>query len=117
MTTSPEANNDELHLKLQATIFIEVIASDNTSAGNVVMCNSLDLSPHGLQVIVDEELSIGTILRLCVDLRDAEPIFLVGEVKTQRPDAETGGYRIEFEIFESDDYERWEALLKELDTR
>ena len=117
MTTSQDPNNRvETRLDLEETIFIEVIASDSKSAGTIVMCNSLDLSANGLQVIVDEEISIGSILRLCIDLRDAEPIFLVAEVKWQRPDADTGGFRIGFLLFESDDtdIQRWKELVAEL---
>ncbi len=117
MTTSQDQNHRvETRFELEATIFIEIIASDSSSSGSVIMCNSLDLSANGLQVILDEEISIGSILRLCIDLKDADPIFLVGEVKWQRPDAETGGYRIGFLLFESEDtdIERWKALVADL---
>jgi len=117
MTTSQDQNNRiETRLDLEETIFIEIIASDSTSAGSVIMCNSLDLSANGLQVIVDEEISVGTILRLCIDLKDADPIFLVGEVMWQRPDAETGGYRIGFSLFEAEgtDFDRWKELIVSL---
>ena len=117
MTTSQDQNHRvETRLELEATIFIEIIASDSSSSGSVIMCNSLDLSANGLQVILDEEISVDSILRLCIDLKDAEPIFLVGEVKWKRPDAETGGYRIGFLLFESDDtdIQRWKELVAEL---
>ena len=117
MTTSQDQNNrGETRLDLEETIFIEIIASDKNSAGSVIMCNSLDLSANGLQVIVDEEISMGTILRLCIDLKDADPIFLVGEVMWQRPDAETGGFRIGFSLFEADDTDigRWKSLVSDL---
>lgn len=117
MTTSQDPNHRvETRLDLEETIFIEVIASDNNSAGSILMCNSLDLSANGLQVIVDEDISMGTILRLCIDLKDADPIFLVGEVKWKRPDEPTGGYRIGFLLFESDDTDilRWKELVAHL---
>ena len=117
MTTSQDPNHRvETRLDLEETIFIEVIASDSSSAGSVIMCNSLDLSANGLQVIVDEEISLGTILRLCIDLKDADPIYLVAEVKWKRPDEPTGGYRIGFLLFESDDTDilRWKQLVAEL---
>jgi hypothetical protein len=117
MTTSQDPSpRVQTRLELEETIFIEVIASDSTSAGSVIMCNSLDLSANGLQVIVDEEISINSILRICIDLKDADPIFLVGEVKWKRPDAETGAYRIGFLLFESDDTDikRWKDLVLSL---
>lgn len=117
MTTSQDPSaRVQTRLELEETIFIEVIASDSTSAGSVIMCNSLDLSANGLQVIMDEEISTNSILRICIDLKDAEPIFLVGEVKWKRPDAETGAYRIGFLLFESDDTDinRWKDLVSSL---
>lgn len=117
MTTSQEANHRvETRLELEETIFIEIIASDSKSAGSVIMCNSLDLSANGLQVIVDEDISIGSIFRLCIDFKDADPIFLVAEVKWKRPDEETGGFRIGFLLFESDDtdIQRWKELVADL---
>ena len=116
MTISRENNRVETRLDQEETIFIEVIASDSRSAGSVIMCNSLDLSANGLQVILDEEISVGSILRICIDLKDEEPIFLVAEVKWQRPDEETGGFRIGFLLFESEDTDivRWKQLVADL---
>ena len=116
MTTSPVNHRTETRLELEETIFIEIIASDSRSAGNVIMCNSLDLSANGLQVLLDEEISMGSILRLCIDLKNTDPIFLVGEVKWMRPDPETGAYRIGFLLFESEDtdIETWKTLVADL---
>lgn len=114
MTTSRENEHRvETRLELEETIFIEVLASSDDSPGNVLMCNSLDLSANGLQVVVDEEIIPGSIFRLCVDLKDAEPIFLVGEVKWARPDVNSGGYRLGFLLFESDDtdIQRWKEVV------
>jgi hypothetical protein len=115
MTTS-QADRSETRLDIEATIFIEIIASDSGSAGNVIMCNSLDLSANGLQVMVDEEISVGSIFRLCIDLKDADPIFLVAEVKRQEADAETGGFKIGLLLFESEDtdIQRWKELVASL---
>jgi hypothetical protein len=46
------------------TVFIEVLATTGTSLGNVIICNSLDLSANRIQVVVDDEISAGSILRL-----------------------------------------------------
>ena len=114
MTTSQDQNNRiETRIDLEETIFIEIIASDMSDTGIIIMCNSLDLSANGLQVIIDEEISLGSILRLCIDLKDAEPIYVVGEVKWKRPDEETGGWRIGFLLFEADDtdIQRWKEFV------
>lgn len=118
MTTSPEPNSGraETRVSLEATIFLEVIASDSQTAGSVVMCNSLDLSPSGLQVVVDEDVAVGSILRLCADIRDDDPIFLVGEVKWKRPDEEPDAWRLGFLLYEADgsDIDRWKRLVLDM---
>jgi len=81
-----------------------------TSSGNeyreetndVFMCTSLDLSANGLQVVVNN-IHLGSILRLCIDLADKDPIFLVGEVMWKRPDPGTDCIRFGFLVFESND--------------
>ena len=104
----------ETRIEVQETVFIEVLASSSpTEDSSVILCNSLDLSANGLQVVVDRDIPSGAILRLCVDLKDEDPIFLVGEVKWQRPDDESDGTRIGFLLFESDDTDivRWKELI------
>ena len=117
MTILPEDNHRvETRLAREETIFIESIASDSTSTGSIIMCNTIDLSANGLQVIVDEDVSVGSIFRLCIDFKEADPIFLVAEVKWKRPDEETGAYRMGFLLFESDDtdIQRWKELVADL---
>ncbi len=102
MTTSPE-HRIETRLELEETVFIEVLSAASESQASVVMCNSLDLSANGIQVVVDQDIALGSILRLCIDMPEQEPIFLVGEVKWKRADTATGGIRLGFLLFESDD--------------
>jgi len=117
MTTS-QMHEDRIktRLALEATIFIEILASDSHTAGSILMCNSLDLSENGLQVVVDDEMPAGSIFRLCIDLKDSEPIFLVAEVKWQRPDPDADAFRIGFLLFESDDtdIQRWKELVADM---
>jgi len=104
----------ETRVEVQETVFIEVLASpDPSEDSSVILCNSLDLSANGLQVVVDKPIPSGSILRLCVDMKTEEPIFLVGEVKWQRPDEASEGSRIGFLLFESDDtdIQRWKDLI------
>jgi hypothetical protein len=117
MTTSQgDEYRGETRLELAETVFIEVLSSTSKEPGNVVICNSLDFSASGLQVVVDDEIAAGSIFRLCIDLREEEPIFLVGEVKWKRPDTDTAGFRLGFLLFESDDTDilRWQALVARL---
>ncbi|MFT6117612.1 MAG: hypothetical protein ACI8PP_003353 [Candidatus Pseudothioglobus sp.] len=117
MTTSQTSEyRGETRIELEETVFIEVIASTHGAPGNVVICNSLDFSANGLQVVVDDDIAAGSIFRLCIDLQDQDPIFLVAEVKWKRPDTSTDGFRLGFLLFESDDtdIDRWHALVGEL---
>ncbi len=117
MTTSQvHEHRVESRLELEATIFVELLASDSHSEGTIIMCNSLDLSANGLQVVVDDQIPAGSIFRLCIDLKTAEPIFLVAEVMWLRPDPESDSYRIGFLLFESDDTDihRWKQLVADM---
>ena len=116
MTTSPENNRTETRLELEETVFIEVLSSAAPTASNVVMCTSLDFSANGIQVVVDQDINLGAILRLCIDMPDKEPIFLVGEVKWKRADTATGGIRLGFLLFESDDSDiaEWKQMIADM---
>ncbi len=108
----------EARIESNFTIFIEVLASsvDHSSAGSIVVCNSLDVSPSGLQVVVDKPIPVESILRLCLDVKDRDPIYVVGEVKWQRPDTESNGVRLGFLLFESEDtdIDAWKLAIREL---
>ncbi|MCB1646397.1 MAG: PilZ domain-containing protein [Pseudomonadales bacterium] len=113
MTTSPPNDRTQVRLTTTETILIEVLASSAATPADVVMCSSLDLSANGLQVVVDSAIEPESILRLCIDLKDEAPLFLVGEVMWARPDEEAQGFRLGFRLFESEgtDIERWKTVL------
>ena len=115
MTTSLE-HRIETRVDLEATIFIEVLASTSELAGEVLLCNSLDLSANGLQVVVDDEIDKGSICRICIDIKGADPIFLVAEVMWMRPDDDHEATRLGFLLYESDDsdIERWKELVADM---
>ncbi len=117
MTTSPgTSSRAEKRLEIKATIFIEIISGRTSAEGNVIMCNSLDVSANGLQVVIDDDIDPGSIFRLCVDLPRVDPIFLDGEVKWRRPDPDSDSFRIGFLLFESDDSDIvvWKEKVAEL---
>lgn len=114
MTSRVEHRRTEDRVEAEETIFIEALASMDHVRDSVLLCTSVNLSQQGLQVLTDEELAPGTILRLCVDLKDDQPIFLVAEARWHRPDKATGGYRTGFRIFESEDTDigRWHQHIR-----
>lgn len=108
----------ELRIDEQATIFLEVIsAATEHEAPAVVICNSLDLSANGIQVAMDEEIAVGSILRLGVELgSDCDALYLVGEAKWVRRDEDQ--YLIGFELYDAEntDIADWkEAVASFLD--
>jgi|TARA_Y100000310_G_scaffold282900_1_gene304487 hypothetical protein len=119
MTTSADIEHRiESRLELAETVFVEVLSTsaDHHEAPRIIICNSLDLSANGLQVVVDEEMPLGSILRLCIDMHDRDPLYLVGEVMWQRRNAKSEGYCIGFSLFESDDtdIQSWKEVVADL---
>ncbi len=119
MKPSPDIDQRiETRLQAAETIFIEVVS---TSAGghdpsNIIICNSMDLSANGLQVVVDDEIPINSILRLCIDIHDRDPIYLIGEVMWTKCDTESDGFRVGFSLIPSDgtDIQSWKEVIAEL---
>lgn len=110
----------ELRLDEQATIFLEVMsAAVDEGDAAVVICNSLDLSANGIQVAMDDEIAVGSILRLGVELgSDCEALYLVGEARWVRRDGDQ--YLIGFELYDAEntDIADWkEAIASFLDHR
>ena len=114
MTSQAVNRRTEERFEAEETILIEALASMDHSHDTVLMCNSINISNSGLQVLTDEEIAAGSILRLCVDLKDDQPIFLVAEARWHRPDKATGGYRMGFRLFASDDTDtrRWQQYIE-----
>jgi len=66
---------------IDATIFVE--AGERVSpadTGEIVICKSMDLSESGVKVVLDQQMKTGRIVRLCLDLKDFEPIYVMGKV-------------------------------------
>jgi hypothetical protein len=104
----------ETRLGEQAAIFIERVAAehDNSRPADIIICRSLDISANGLQVRMDQPIPVGSILRLCAQFRDnRRSLYLVGEVKWLRQEAEQ--YCIGFALFESEqtDIIAWKELI------
>ncbi|MDX9875634.1 MAG: PilZ domain-containing protein [Spongiibacteraceae bacterium] len=106
----------EARLAEQAMVFVECLATepDSSAPGSIVLCRALDMSPGGMQVLIDQAVPAGSILRLCTHLRGAtDDLFLVGEVRWQRQTED--GYWTGFQFYDSDqtDIAAWQAALAE----
>tara|TARA_Y100000310_G_scaffold329484_1_gene399437 strand:+ start:172 stop:420 length:249 start_codon:yes stop_codon:yes gene_type:complete len=82
------------------------------------MCNSTDVSANGVQVLFHESIPMGSILRLCIDMKNLDPILLTGEVRWVQPDSDTDGFLIGLLLFESEstDIQIWQQVIADLTT-
>ncbi len=100
------------------TIFLETrpLSSDRCIPATIVMCNSSDLSVKGLQVLHHEEIPLGSILRICVDMKHQDPVYLVGEVKWVQPNENEEGFSIGFGLLDAAgaDMLVWESIISDL---
>jgi hypothetical protein len=117
----PEDKRQHLRLPVASKIFIELVSTPAGSAesGTVAMCNTLDISRSGLSVSLDQELTVGAILQIGVQLPDAhDTLYLAGEVRWSRPAQEPErGWSAGFKLMHSggSDIDHWIALLNNMD--
>lgn len=109
---SPDERRSELRIEEETTIFLEVMSDNDNGAPRVVICNSLDMSANGVQIALDEEVPVGCILRLGVELgKDTDALYLVGEAKWVRPDEDQ--FQIGFELYDAEntDIAAWKQAV------
>ncbi|MCH7744206.1 MAG: PilZ domain-containing protein [Proteobacteria bacterium] len=105
-------------LTKDVTIFIEIQSTsiEDKSHEDIVICKSLNLSALGLQVKLDRVIPEGRILRLCLDMKKKEPIFVIGEVVWRRQDEDTKDYHVGFKLLDSrgSDLIDWQQAISEI---
>jgi Tfp pilus assembly protein PilZ len=113
----PEQRRKHLRLPIESTTFIELLSPrlGQAESGRMITCKSLNVSRGGLQVILEEEITVGAILQIGVDLPSAEDtLYLAGEVRWCLPckDAQHT-WMAGFQILnaENTDIERWVTLI------
>lgn len=111
-------------LPILSVTFIELESPrmGETDSGTVVRCKSLNVSRGGLKVELEEEITVGALLQLGVELPNSEePLYLVGEVRWCRPDegAEDaeGAWVAGFQLMNAinSDIKHWEELVEQLE--
>lgn len=103
MTQDPTDRRREYRLPGKLGIFVELRAAgiEDGSPAEILACSGLDLSPGGLQLLLDRPLPVGAILRLGADFgQGAVVLNVVGEVRWCRPAAV--GYQVGFALFDSE---------------
>jgi Tfp pilus assembly protein PilZ len=118
----PEQRRKHLRLPLQSTTFIELLSPrlGNSDSGRTVTCKTANVSRGGLQVTLAEELTVGAILQIGVDLPGAQrTLYLAGEVRWCLPsNEEQNPWMAGFQILNADDsdIERWVALISSMES-
>lgn len=105
-------------IKKDVTIFIEVQSAltKDQSEEDIIICKSLDLSSGGLHVTIDRAIPEGRILRLCLDMKNKDPIFVVAVVIWQHQDEDTKDYHVGFKLLDSQgtDLADWQQAILEI---
>lgn len=117
-----EQRRKHLRLPIESTTFIELLSSrlGHSDSERVVSCKTVNVSRGGLQVKLAEELTVGTILKIGVDLPEASStLYLAGEVRWCLPSNELQNpWLAGFQILNADDSdtERWMALIASMES-
>ena len=117
----PEQRRKHLRLPIESMTFIELLSSRMglDDAGRMVACKSLNVSQGGLQVAVEEEITVGAILQIGIEFPGAEDaLSLVGEVRWCLPsNDEQGSWMAGFQLLdaENSDIERWVELVSTME--
>ena len=111
-----------LRLPVQSTIFIELVSADpgDPESGEVVSCRTMDVSRGGLQVVLAQELTVGAILQIGVDLPDSDDtLYLAGEVRWCRKlPAAADQWSAGFQLLNTGnaDFISWIGMVSEMDS-
>jgi len=112
-----EESRKHQRLSLEGTIFIELVSSgmEDNQPSEVMLCKTIDISRHGLLVWVNQELTVGAILQIGVELSGEDhTLYLTGEVMRCRPGRNNGGrWLVGFELMNASDsdIDAWQALV------
>lgn len=118
----PGQRRKHLRLPIASTTFIELLSPrlGNSDSGRMVTCKTVNVSRGGLQVMLAEELTVGAILQIGVDLPGAEgTLYLAGEVRwCLSSNDDQNPWMAGFQILNADDsdIERWVALITSMES-
>ena len=107
-------------LAFQGTIFIELVSSGmgDNEPSEVALCKTIDISPDGLLVGLNRELTVGAILQIGIELsQESKTLYLTGEVKhCRRDDYSQGRWQVGFELLNAtgSDIDAWREVLTKM---
>ena len=100
---------------IDAAVFIEVgerAHPDDT--GEIVISSALDVSATGLQVVLDQGLKKGRIVRVCLDVAGSEPIFVVAKIMWQKGDGLEYCHGLMILEADNTDFKLWQRTFARL---
>lgn len=117
-----EQRRKHLRLPIESTTFIELLSPrlGQSESGRMITCKTMNVSRGGLQVILHEELTVGAILQIGVDLPGADDtLYLAGEVRWCLPSNDAQQPSMAgFQILNADDsdIDRWVTMIAAMET-
>lgn len=118
-----DLERENLRLPVESRVFIELEApvAGSTSAGNIAICKTLDVSAQGMQVSLDHELAEQAYLQIGVEPphqdESADTFFLAVQVRWCRPgDSDDQPWLAGLALLQAEhsDIDRWIELISEL---
>ena len=117
-----EQKRKHLRLPIESTICIKLLTSrpGQDESARMLMCKSLNVSRGGLQVMLEEELTVGTILQIGVELPgEKDRLCLAAAVRWCLPSKnEQNPWMAGFQILNASDsdIERWVTSIEAMES-
>jgi len=116
---SDKRKHHRLHVVSTTFVELESPDLDESGPGKLAACKSLNISRGGLQVELEEEIEVGALLQLGVELPNAKNLlYLVGEVRWCQPaELERNTWLAGFQLMNADnsDIKHWVDLVAQLE--
>jgi hypothetical protein len=116
-----QEHRQHIRLPVESRVFIELIAPapGGKDPGKTVLCKTTNVSKRGMRIEIGDEVAVGAILQIGVDLPDAkETLYLAGEVRWCHAEAAlTGPYWTAGFLLldaEGSDLALWQTLLNDM---
>ncbi|MCL6416789.1 PilZ domain-containing protein [Aestuariirhabdus sp. Z084] len=103
-------DNKRFQERLDRQVDIYVELPDNLGKVEIVLCQSLDISPAGIRVNIRDPLPVAVVLDVCAEM-DGARYFLKGEVKWQHQVGNLLETGMELYDASDSDFELWQQLF------
>ncbi|WP_426416479.1 PilZ domain-containing protein [Aestuariirhabdus sp. LZHN29] len=103
-------DNKRFQDRLDRGVEVYVELPDRLGEEVIVLCRTLDISPAGIRMNIDDPLPTAVVLDLCADV-DGDRYFLKGEVKWQHKVEDVLETGMELYDAIDSDFDRWQQLF------